>query len=108
MAFMIGRQRTPYETDDDDLNQIISQEKLSEHYKQLAKDLDQVEPKHPDVIFKTHLEERKLNDIQLDSAKQNLAQTYANAFINAALCNDQLICNKKDSDDWVFKNKDEG
>lgn len=33
MAFMLGRQRTPYETDDDELNQIISQEKLSEHYK---------------------------------------------------------------------------
>jgi 26S proteasome regulatory subunit N1 len=24
MAFMLGRQRTPYETEDDDLNQIIS------------------------------------------------------------------------------------
>lgn len=33
MAFMLGRQRTPYETEDDDLNQIISQEKLSEFYK---------------------------------------------------------------------------
>jgi 26S proteasome regulatory subunit N1 len=24
------------------------------------------------------------------------------------LCNDQLICKKEGSDDWVFKNKDEG
>ena len=60
MAFMLGRQRTPYETEDDDLNQIISQEKLSEFYKQLARDLDQFEPKHPEKdIFKSHLEEHK-------------------------------------------------
>ena len=33
MAFMLGRQRNPYESEDDELNQIIAQEKLSEHYK---------------------------------------------------------------------------
>lgn len=60
MAFMLGRQRTPYETEDDELNQIISQEKLSEFYKQLARDLDQFDPKHPEKdIFKSHLEEHK-------------------------------------------------
>lgn len=40
MAYMLGRQRNPYESEDDELNQIISQERLSEHYKQLARDLD--------------------------------------------------------------------
>ena len=62
MAFMLGRQRNPYESEDDELNQIIAQEKLSEHYKQLARDLDQMEPKHPEAIFKTHLEERKVGE----------------------------------------------
>jgi len=28
-----------------------------------------MEPKHPDAIFKTHLEERKYGEAQLDSAK---------------------------------------
>lgn len=69
MAFMLGRQRNPYESENDEINQIIAQEKLSEHYKQLARDLDQMEPKHPDAIFKTHLEERKYGEAQLDSAK---------------------------------------
>lgn len=69
MAFMLGRQRNPYESEDDELNQIIAQEKLTEYYKQLARDLDQMEPKHPDAIFKTHLEERKVGEAQLDSAK---------------------------------------
>jgi 26S proteasome regulatory subunit N1 len=40
MAFMLGRQRNPYESEDDEINQIIAQEKLSEYYKQLARDLD--------------------------------------------------------------------
>lgn len=40
MAFMLGRQRNSYESEDSDLNQIISQEKLSEHFKQIARDLD--------------------------------------------------------------------
>jgi 26S proteasome regulatory subunit N1 len=44
-----------------DLSKIISNEKLSEHFKSLARDLDVLEPKHPEQIFKTHLEERKNN-----------------------------------------------
>ena len=67
-----------------------------------------MEPKHPEAIFKTHLEERKVGEAQLDSAKQNLAKTYVNAFVNAGLCNDLLICKKEGSDDWVFSNKGVG
>jgi 26S proteasome regulatory subunit N1 len=48
MAFMLGRQRNPYETQDEELAKIISNEKLSEHFKSLARDLDVLEPKHPD------------------------------------------------------------
>jgi 26S proteasome regulatory subunit N1 len=61
MAFMLGRQRNPYQTEKEELYRIISNEKLSEHFKGLARDLDVLEPKHPDQIFKTHLEERKNN-----------------------------------------------
>jgi 26S proteasome regulatory subunit N1 len=48
MAFMLGRQRNPYETNNEELYRIISNEKLSEHFKGLARDLDVLEPKHPD------------------------------------------------------------
>lgn len=59
----------------------------------MARDLDVLEPKHPDQVFKTHLEERKTNAINanLDSAKNNLAMTYANAFVNAAFGKDLLM-----------------
>ena len=48
MAFMLGRQRNAYSPKDEDLQKIISNEKLSEHFKALARDLDVLEPKHPD------------------------------------------------------------
>jgi len=48
MAFMLGRQRTPYLTENEDLSKIISNEKLSEHFKSLARDLDVMEAKTPE------------------------------------------------------------
>jgi 26S proteasome regulatory subunit N1 len=48
MAYMLGRQRNPYVSEDQDLTRIISNEKLSEHFKALARDLDTLTPKHPD------------------------------------------------------------
>ena len=39
MAFMLGRQRNPYTTTDDEITRIVSNEKLSEHYKSLAREL---------------------------------------------------------------------
>ena len=60
MAFMLARQRNPYEADDDDeITKIVSNERLSEHYKSLGRELNVLEPKHPDQIFKTHLEDKR-------------------------------------------------
>ena len=109
LAFMLGRQRNPFETDDEELYKIISNEKLSEHFKGLARDLDVMEPKHPDSIFKTHLEERKHMTQQIDSAKQNLATTYVNAFVNAGYGKDLLMTQGGDQKEhWIFKNKEGG
>lgn len=108
MAFMLGRQRNPYETDDEELSKIISNEKLSEHFKSLARDLEVLEPKHPDNVFKTHLEERKAN-AQIDSAKVNLATSYVNAFVNAGFGKDLLMQSSgENKENWIYKNKDAG
>lgn len=42
----------------------------------------------------------------MDSAKQNLASTYVNAFVNAGFCSDKLMLNAEE--DWIHKNKDHG
>jgi 26S proteasome regulatory subunit N1 len=91
------------------LFRIISNEKLSEHFKGLARDLDVLEPKHPDQIFKTHLEERKAMTQHIDSAKVNLATTYVNAFVNAGYGKDHLMTQADDkSSHWIYKNKEGG
>lgn len=105
---MLGRQRNPYESEDADLQEIISNTKLSEHFKSLARDLDVVEPKHPDSIFKSHLDERRVAGAEIDSAKKNLSLTYVNAFVNAGYGKDLLITNNENNEDWVFKTKEDG
>jgi 26S proteasome regulatory subunit N1 len=75
----------------------------------LARDLDVLEPKHPDQIFKAHLEERKANINQhIDSAKVNLATTYVNAFVNAAYGKDLLMSSADQKENWIYKNKEDG
>ena len=37
-----------------------------------------------------------------------MAQTYVNAFVNAAFGKDLLILNQENNEDWVFKCKDDG
>ena len=72
-----------------------------------------MEPKHPDSVFKTHLEERKTNlNAQIDSAKVNLATTYVNAFVNAGYGKDLLMTTGESgatgTDNWIYKNKEGG
>jgi 26S proteasome regulatory subunit N1 len=75
----------------------------------LGRDLDVLEPKHPDQIFKTHLEERKTaTAAHIDSAKQNLAATYVNAFVNAGFGKDLLLSSGDQKENWIFKNKEGG
>lgn len=78
----------------------------------MARDLDVLEPKHPEQIFKTHLEERKGNNLNahIESAKVNLATTYANAFVNAAYGKDLLMTasGENSEEHWINKNKEGG
>ena len=108
LAVMLGRQRNPYTSEDDDLNQIISNNRLSEHFKHLARDLDTLTPKDPEHIYKSHLEKNFNQGLNIDSALTNLAKTYVNAFVNAGYGTDNQVMNQDKDSDWVFKNKEEG
>ena len=46
----------------------------------------------------------------IDSAKQNLAMTYVNAFVNAAYGKDLLMTaqNSDSKESWIYKNKEGG
>ena len=72
--------------DPEELQRIASLEILPAQYKALAAELDVVEPKTPEEIFKTHLEEGRRGGVALDSARQNLASSFVNAFVNIGFC----------------------
>ena len=60
MAFILAKHKIFIEDEQDEtLVSIISNLKLTDYYKRLAKELEVTEPKHPEDVFKTHLEEGK-------------------------------------------------
>lgn len=108
MAFMLGRQRIYFrDEEDDDLKEIMGNNKLSEQFLYVAKDLDSLEAKTPEDVYKSHLtESRSALSQNVDSARQNLASTFVNAFVNAGFCQDKLLT--EEGSDWMYKNKEHG
>jgi len=107
MALELARRRVQIDLDED-LSNIASNSLLSEFFVKLAKDLDVLEPKDPESIYKSHLEEKKVN-AQIDSAKENLAATIVNAFVNAGCGKDSLMLNNDPkADPWIHKVKADG
>lgn len=119
MCLLLGRHRVNHEVDDadiedddaDKLNELIGNEKLSEQFLKLARDLDVMDPKTPEDIYKSHLAEtggfsrRRDTGAQVDSARANLASTFVNGFVNAGFGQDKLMT---PDNDWLYKNKDHG
>jgi 26S proteasome regulatory subunit N1 len=55
---MLGRQnmfRVEFPEDDSEIANLMGNTKLSDHYRKLAAELDVLEPKAPEDIYKTHL-----------------------------------------------------
>jgi 26S proteasome regulatory subunit N1 len=104
LAFSLGRQRLVVETKDQELNDIMSNSRLSQFYQKLLKELDVEKPKHPDDIYKSHLE-KKDKSPDLESLFHNLAKTYTNAFVNMASTKDTLM-NQETA--WIPHVKDAG
>lgn len=115
LGFILASQKlvlAEYE-DDEEMMEIMGNAKLHQHFLQLAKELDVLEPKSPEDIYKSHLTDssrssRKKNTsaVTVDSAKQNLASTFVNAFVNAGFGNDLLML--PEGSEWMYKNKEHG
>jgi 26S proteasome regulatory subunit N1 len=111
LAYMLGRQQhfiaNLDENEFDDVIEIMSNSHLNNHFLNLARELDILEPKTPDDVYKTHLDNvRPFGGSSVDSAKQNLASTFVNGFVNAGFGKDKLVLD--DGNKWLYKNKDAG
>jgi len=103
MSFFLSRQQFAHQTDNEELDKIINSTHLNEQFTKLLIDLNIQEPKTPEEIYKTHLDQTK--QALVDSAKQNLASTFVNALVNAGSGKDKLMSSEQS---WLFKNKDHG
>uniref|UniRef100_A0A8D3CL11 26S proteasome non-ATPase regulatory subunit 2 n=1 Tax=Scophthalmus maximus TaxID=52904 RepID=A0A8D3CL11_SCOMX len=114
MAFMLGRHGMFLELNEDvedyeDLTEIMSNVQLNSNFLALARELDIMEPKVPDDIYKTHWKTTVRfggSGSQVDSARMNLASSFVNGFVNAAFGQDKLLTD--DGNKWLYKNKDHG
>lgn len=113
LAFMLGRQQIYLEINEnaseyDDLTEIMANCHLNNHFLTLARELDIMEPKTPEDVYKSHLENTRppFGGGQVDSARQNLAASFVNGFVNAAFGQDKLLM--ADGNKWLFKNKEHG
>ena len=116
MALILGRHRSSYVHEEDEtLNDLIGNVNISDRFLSVALSMDILEPKTPEDIYKTHLDDKGLasrvggrssTSAAVDSARNNLASSFVNGFVNAGYGTDKLIT--EDHSNWVFKNKDHG
>ncbi|TVY80361.1 26S proteasome regulatory subunit rpn-1 [Lachnellula suecica] len=114
MAFLIARQQivldfTPETEEENEIAECLNNTKLPEHFKALGKELNILDPKTTEDIYKSHLESNRVAGLtNLDSARHNLAAAFVNAFVNAGYGNDKMMMVEDDKSSWVWKTKDDG
>lgn len=113
LAFLLARQQIFWEIDEtkvqdiEELKEIMNNSRLSQNFLNLARELDIMEPKIPEDIYKSHLETTRSYQ-SVDSARQNLAASFVNGFVNAGFGKDKLMSDDKEANVWIHKNKDHG
>ncbi|XP_050460857.1 26S proteasome non-ATPase regulatory subunit 2-like [Cataglyphis hispanica] len=88
-----------------DIETIFSNGHVNTHFQILARELDILEPKLPEDIYKSWLVSGS-RQMEHDSARANLAASFVSGFVHAGFGQDKLMANT--SDCWVYKNKEHG
>ncbi|KAL6862764.1 proteasome regulatory particle base subunit [Amphichorda felina] len=114
MAFLIARQKIVVDfevngADEQEEFECMGNMRLSEHFRSLGKELNILEPKTTEDIYKSHLESSRVAGMtNLDSARHNLAAAFVNAFVNAGYGNDKMMLVDAEKESWVWKTKADG
>ncbi|KAG5950401.1 proteasome regulatory particle base subunit [Claviceps sorghi] len=114
LAFLVARQRIVLDlpetsVDEQEIAECMSNLKLSEHFKALGKELNILDPKTTEDIYKSHLESSRVAGMtNLDSARHNLAAAFVNAFTNAGFGEDKMMLVEGEKESWVWKTKADG
>ena len=94
-----------------ELSKILNNTNLTDSFKTLAKELEILEPRTPDDIYKSHLQD-SLRVAPIPSPKINLAAVFVNGFVNAGFGTDKLVggseVEAEESRSWIYRVKDHG
>ena len=113
MAFLVARQQiwldvSPEDEEDQSFMDCLNNTSTHKHFKSLGKELNILDPKMPEDVYKTHLETRGAGLTNVDSARHNLASAFVNSFANAGFGNDNMMLVEGDKSSWIWKTKDDG
>lgn len=110
LGFILARQQYWFEIDNEEVQACVSNVNLSEYFVYLAKELNLLDPKVPEDIYKSHLENSLFgsSSSSLTSAKQNLATAFVNAFVNCGYGSDKLLNTDVEKHSWIYQTKDTG
>lgn len=113
LGFVLSQQYNnfDYGGENAEVQEAISNTKLHEYYSYLTKELNLLDPKTPEDIYKSHLEYPKYlfgSSGAIDSAKQNLAAAFVNGLLNFGFGSDKLVQTEEDNKSWIYKTKGQG
>jgi len=124
LAFLLARNQIWFDPGDDESPEIqdtLRNLNLTTHFNHLAQELSVKDPKSPEDIYKSHLENARPGLAGgVDSARMNLASTFVSGFVNAGMKEEKLGMMGKIVETeggerklemagaWVWKNKDMG
>lgn len=113
LGFILARQSIWMSEEDPEkasVDEALRNARLSEYFRTAITDLSLTDARVPEDIYKSHLEPTKsvFGAPAIDSAKQNLAATFVNAFVNAGYGNDKLMMTEEEKTSYIYKNKDAG
>jgi 26S proteasome regulatory subunit N1 len=97
LSFLLARHRSNYEmpeaNDSDDLREIVGNVNLSDMFVSVARDMDVLEPKTAETIYKQGDGPRRGtgNTPAPESARANIATSFVNGFVNAGYGEDKLM-----------------
>jgi 26S proteasome regulatory subunit N1 len=123
LAFLLARNQiwfNPGPDESPEIDDCLRNLSLSTHFIHLATELSVKEPKSPEDIYKSHLENTRPGLAGgVDSARMNLASSFVSGFVNAGMKEDKLGMTgkqvEKDGEttlepggSWIWKNKEMG
>lgn len=111
LGFLLAQQFRRFRFDLDSVQETIDNVKMPQFFRYLTKELNLLEPKVPEDIYKLHLEDSKYayGPGAIDLAKQNLAAAFVNAFVNLGYGADKLVVPGEDeSKSWIYRTKGAG